>query len=266
MTEQARGDFIDGLVRERRGPIEVLRIDRPEARNALNGSVMAGLANGLYEADRDPEVRAVVITATGDRAFCSGMDLRDFAAGTTASAEIERGRERYRTFIRSGVETPVIGAANGTAVAGGFELLLACDMTVAAETAKFGLPEVKRGLMATGGGMFLGRRIPPAVAYELTLTGELIDSERALALGLVNRVVPPDEVLDAAIDLAEQIAGNGPIAVRTTKHLVRQSMVLTPEELWDEQDRVRDQVFGSDDAKEGARAFVERRDPVWTGR
>src|SRR4030088_2919531 len=157
--------------RERRGAIQTLRINRPEARNALNTAVISGIGLGIEEADADAGVRAVIITATGDRAFCAGMDLRGFAEGTgeAASADDRRGMAAYTRFIREGVKNPVIEAPNATAVAGGFELLMACDMVIASTEAKFGLPEVKRALFPAGGGVFLSRRIPLAVAFELTL-------------------------------------------------------------------------------------------------
>jgi enoyl-CoA hydratase len=171
----------------------------------------------------------------------------------------------FGRFVRGDVAVPVVGAANATAVAGGFELLLGCDVVVASEAARFGLPEVRRGLFAAGGGVFLSTRIPLAPALELTLTGDPIDAARAYALGLVNQVVAPDEVLDAAIDLAERIARNGPLAVRATKKLVR-TAATDAEAAWALHAELQPAVFGSDDAKEGATAFIEKRDPVWTGR
>lgn len=256
------------LERERRGAIAMLRINRPEARNALSPAVISGIGLGIAEADADPEVRAIILTGTGDRAFCAGMDLKAFATGdNVATTEDEhRGREEFMRFKRDGVSKPLVGAANATAVAGGFELLLDCDLVVAAEEAHFGLPEVKRGLLPAGGGVFLGRRIPRAVALELTLTGDTIDAQRALALGLVNRVVPQERVLDEAVAIAERIASNGPLAVRATKQLVDSAMVDPPDEVRHLQENLQAEVFGSDDAKEGAAAFVEGRDPVWTGR
>jgi len=160
---------------------------------------------------------------------------------------------------------PVVGAANATAVAGGFEVLLGCDVVVASDRAVFGLPEVKRGLFAAGGGVFIATRIPLAVALELTLTGDPISADRALALGLVNVVVPPEEVMGAALRMAMRIARNGPLALRATKELVRTAStdLARAKEL---QDSWQPQVFGSADAREGATAFIERRDPVWTGR
>lgn len=254
--------------RERRGSIQILRINRPEARNSLNAAVISGIGLGVEEAMADPDVRAVVITATGDRAFCAGMDLRSFAEGTsgTRSDEDVRGGEAYQRFLHDGVSKPVIGAANATAVAGGFELLLGCDMAVVSEKAMFGLPEVKRALFPAGGGIFLSRRIPRAIALELVLTGDYIDAERALELGLVNKVVAPDQVLDEAIALAERIAANGPLGVQVAKRLVLAAAEKPAPEVWAMQAELQPSVFGSEDAKEGATAFIERRDPVWKGR
>jgi enoyl-CoA hydratase/carnithine racemase len=255
------------LERERRGNVEILRINRPEARNALNAAVIEGIGRGIEECDADLEVRAVVITGTGDRAFCAGMDLRGFATGDDASdGDNGGGTAAYLRFMREGAGKPVIGAANATAVAGGFELLLACDMIVASSDAKFGLPEVKRALFPAGGGVFLGRRIPLAVALELTLTGETFDAQRAAALNLVNHVVDAEDVLDEALALAERIAANGPLAVQVTKRLVRAAAFLPADDVWQLQEQLQAGVFGSEDAREGAAAFIEKRSPVWKHR
>ncbi len=253
---------------EQRGAVRILRINRPEARNALNSAVMAGIGNGVAAAEADPDVGAVIITGTGDRAFCAGMDLRGFASGSGGAqgSEDRTGAEAYIRFIREGIAKPVIGAANATAIAGGFELLLACDMAVASSAARFGFPEVKRALFPAGGGVFLSRRIAIAVALELTLTGDLIDAERALALGLVNRVVAPEDVLHQAVALAEAVTANGPLAVKAIKTLVRAAATQPPSEVWALQGELQQGVFGSEDAREGAAAFVERRSPVWKGR
>ncbi|SDH54264.1 enoyl-CoA hydratase-related protein [Pseudonocardia oroxyli] len=253
---------------ERRGSVQILRINRPEARNALNTDVVVGLGTEIEKADDDREIRSIVLTATGDRAFCAGMDLRGFAEGRNGarSPEDERGLAAYQRFVRKGVGTPVIGAANATAVAGGFELLLACDMVVASSTARFGLPEVKRSLFAAGGGVFLGGRIPLAIALELTLTGDYVEAERAYQLGLINRVVGPERVLEEAILLAEVVAANGPLGVRATKQLVRAAAGAPADDVWRMQDAIQPSVFASVDAKEGASAFVEKRAPVWQGR
>ena len=207
-----------------------------------------------------------MLTGTGDRAFCAGMDLRDFAAGAEEGNGGPDALYGFWRLIKGEVTVPVIGAVNATAVAGGFELLLGCDLIVASSEAKFGLPEVKRGLFPAGWGTFLGTRIPLSVALEMTLTGDSIDAERAYQLGLVNAVVAPGDVLATAISFAERIAANGPLGVtadqgagpprrRPTRRGPRAGIA-------DWQSR----VFSSEDAKEGAIAFVERRTPVWKGR
>jgi len=251
------------LVTERRGHVVVLRLNRPDVRNALSADLIGQLGLALLDAERDAEIRCAVLTGTGEKAFCAGLDLKDFAASGTPNPDPEGGAA-FQRLLRGDVEVPFVGAANGAAVAGGFELLLGCDVVVAAEEATFGLPEVKRGLFAPFGSVVAGSRIPRAVALELTLTGDPIDASRALALGLVNQVVPRDGVLDAAIELAERIAGNAPLAVQATRDVVRLASTDAPA-AWERQGEWVPKVFGSNDAREGASAFVERRAPVWTG-
>jgi enoyl-CoA hydratase len=253
------------LVTEQRDAVRVLRLNRPEARNALSPELLGDIGRGMVAAEADPDTRCVVLTGTGDRAFCAGMDLRAFAEGGSPTAGAEDGMAGFVRFTRGDLEIPVVGAANATAVAGGFELLLGCDVVVASSEAKFGVPEVKRGLFAAGGGVFLGTRIPLAVALEFLLTGDLVDAERARSLGLVNEVVAPDQVLDAAIAMATRIAANGPLALAATKKLARTAVTdaAAAAELMKEW---QPKVFNSEDAKEGATAFIERRDPVWKGR
>src|SRR5262249_31106279 len=169
---------------ERRDAVLVARLNRPDARNALTPSLLAGIGRAAVEAEGDPDVRVLLVTGTGDRAFCAGMDLRAFAQGD----EIGGSLDDYHRLIGGGLTIPVIGAANGTAVGGGLELLLGCDVIVASADARFGFPEVKRGLFPAGGGTFIATRIPLGIALEMTLTGELIDAARAYELGLVNTV------------------------------------------------------------------------------
>jgi len=255
----------DELVQERRGAVLVARLNRPDARNALTPDMIRGIGGAITDAETDPEIGAVVLTGTGDRAFCAGMDLRAFAAGgETALGDDDATRAFFR-LLDGAVTIPVVGAANATAVAGGFELLLGCDVIVASSEAEFGLPEVKRGLFPAGNGTFLGSRVALGVALEMTLTGDSMSAVRAYDLGLVNAVVPPDEVLTRALAVAERIAANGPLGVRAVKELVR----LGISDPAGARERVRewqDVVFNSEDAKEGATAFVERRPPVWRGR
>lgn len=242
------------------GTSRVIRIDRPHVSNALDTETMAALATALLDAETDHKVRCVVLTGTGPKAFCAGLDLKAFAAdrqrGPDGSAGIDVVTKR--TYGK-----PLISAVNGAAVAGGFELMLASDLAVAAEHAIFALPQVKRGLVAAGGGTGIAAHLPLAVAMEITLTGEPISARRAFELGLVNRVVPAEDVLDTALALADVIGANGPLAVATTKRLVRESVHLTD---WKRLDEIVEPVFASQDALEGSRAFLERRTPQWIGR
>jgi len=246
------------LVVERRDALTVITIDRAEARNALDPDTMHGIGEALLDARAEPGVRAVILTGTGDRAFCSGMDLRAFAGG---GVKLDPARPGLEVLSEGGYPKPVIAAVNGAAVGGGFELALGCDLIVAADHARFGLPEVRRGLVPGGGGTRLPRRIPLAVALELGLTGEYIDAARALDLGLVNRVVPQAELMDSALELAGLVARNAPLALSVTKKLMMQEAEGTA--LEDVQAAAR-HVFESPDALEGARAFAERREPRWT--
>jgi enoyl-CoA hydratase/carnithine racemase len=254
------------VVIEQRGVAQVIRINRPEARNALSHQVTAALGYAIEAAEADPAIRVIVVTGTGDRAFSAGMDLREFSEGRAAGESDRRGHESYMRFIREGYRKPVIGAANATAAGGGFELLLACDLIIASDSASFSLPEVSRGLFPAAGGVHLGRKIATAVALELILTGKPIDAYRALQLGLVNRVVPAARVLTEALDLAEIIGRNGPLAVQVAKELAVFAADSTKAEAWQRQDTLRPVVYESYDAREGARAFIEKRDPNWSSR
>jgi enoyl-CoA hydratase/carnithine racemase len=255
---------VDELVREQQGPVMILRLNRPEARNALTPPLIKAIGAAMMEAEDDESTRVVVFTGTGDRAFCAGMDLRSFADGQDMGIDNEWGRA-YSRLLRGEMAMPVIGAANGSALAGGLELLLGCDLIVLSEGAKLGLPEVKRGLIPGGGGTFLGLRIPLGIALEMALTGESIDAVRAKELGLANAVVPHDRVLPTALAYAEQIAANGPLGVRAVKELVRLAVVDAPG-AWQRLEEWLPTVFGSEDAREGAMAFVEKRPPAWVGR
>ena len=253
------------LVRERRGALSLLRLNRPDARNSLTSSLVDALGTALLEAEADPGVRAIVLTGTGERAFCSGMDLRSFSEGDVPGATAGASTEAFYRLLRGEVHVPVIGAANGSAVAGGLELLLGCDVVIASSEARFGLPEVKRGLFAAGGGTLIGNRIPTAIALELTLTGDLVDAARAYEVGLVNAVVAPDAVWATALDMAERIAANGPLGLAASKELVRLS-ASDPAAARQRMAEWSSVVFASEDAMEGARAYMDKRDPEWKGR
>jgi len=254
------------LVLEGRGPIVVARLNRPEARNALTPSLLGAIGRAAVEADADPESRVLVITGTGDRAFCAGMDLRAFAAGgDDVFAGDPDAMTNYWRLLRGDLSIPVVGAANGAAVGGGLELLLGCDIVVASTDARFGFPEIQRGLFPAGRGTLLATRVPTAFALELTLTGDLITADRAHEIGLVNAVVPAAEVMTAALAYADRLAANAPLGLAAIKELVHLG-VKDPERWETRAVELQQAVFASEDAKEGATAFIEQRAPVWRGR
>jgi enoyl-CoA hydratase/carnithine racemase len=264
------------LEREQHGLVQVLTLNRPEAANSLNPQLIRDLGAAFAEIATDDATQVVVLTGAGDRIFCAGMDLRAFSERSDPPADdAPQGADGEDAATRADVTVafdfknpsakPVIAAVNGAAVGGGFELALACDLVVAADTARFGLPEVKRGLLAGGGGTLLGTRLPLSLALEIALTGELVPAAQAAEWGLVNRVVPAEGVLATALALAETIAANGPLAIRMTKLLVRRAVLDDPKRGWGTPEELT-AVFGSEDAKEGAMAFMEKRAPVWRGR
>lgn len=238
----------------------LLTINRPAQGNSLDMACMRDIGQALADAQDDDSIRCIVLTGAGERAFCSGMDLKSFAAG---GIDIDDGRTGLEIFTHKIYPKPIIAAVNGTAVGGGFELILACDLAVTAEHAKFALTEVKYGFVAAGGGTRLPRRIPLAIALELGLTGSFIDAHRAYELGLVNRVVASSQVVTEALALASRIAANGPLALRVTKQLMMEEVGAGP---WERIIELCTPVFHSEDAKEGARAFAEKRTPVWKNR
>ncbi|MFJ2667620.1 enoyl-CoA hydratase-related protein [Nocardia fluminea] len=254
----------DELLVDRHGSILTIRLNRPKARNALTPSMIHHIGAAARDAESDPEVRAVLITGTGDRAFCAGMDLQAFADGASFGGD-DPDYLAYQKLSSGALTVPVVAAANGSAIGGGLELLLGCDVIVAADTATFGLPEVKRGLFPGGSGTAIAQRIPLGVALELTLTGDPITAARAYDLGLVNAVSSAEETFDTALVFAERIAANAPLGLAACKELVRMS-VTAPTRTRERLSHWQSEVFSSEDAKEGARAFFEKRTPVWQGR
>jgi enoyl-CoA hydratase len=249
------------LERERRGRVEILRLNRPEARNAINEELTHALEAALDEIEQDRDAWCVVLTGAGP-VFSAGADLKEVASGRGKHIATRRGG--FAGIVERTIDKPLIAAVNGPALAGGFEIVLACDLVVAAESATFGLPEVTRGLVALGGGPIrLAKRIALAAAFELVLTGDPIPAARAHELGLVNRVVPDGHVTDDAVALAERIGQNSPGAVRVSKRLLLDSVDLTTDQAWARSNALAKDVWKSADAIEGATAFAEKRAPVW---
>ncbi len=251
------------VISERRDGVLVLTLNRPEARNAIDLETAEAIAEALEQLDRDDAVTVGVLTGAG-KGFSAGMDLKAFAAGGPAPWLEDRG---FAGIARRSARKPLIAAVEGFALAGGFEIVLACDLIVAARGAQFGLPEVRRSLVAAGGALLrLPRRIPYHVAMELALTGEPIDAERGAALGLVNRVCEPGGALAVALDLAESVRAGGPLALIAAKQILEEQWDWPTQEMWERQAVIVDPVFSSEDAREGAQAFADKRSAVWRGR
>jgi enoyl-CoA hydratase len=262
--EAVAGSTSDGtaVLAERRGRVLVVTINRPEQRNAVNAAVAAGIAAALDQLDAEGELSVGVLTGAG-KGFCAGMDLKAFVAGESPRA----GDRGFAGIAQRASEKPLIAAVEGFAMAGGLEIALACDLIVAARGARLALPEVKRSLVAAAGGLLrLPRVLPRNVATELALTGEPITAERAYELGMVNRLTEPGAALDAALELAEGIATNGPLALAATKRILSASLNWPASEFFERQAEIAEPVMSSQDAREGARAFAEKRAPVWQGR
>jgi enoyl-CoA hydratase len=245
------------VLTERRGRVLLITLNRPEAMNSINGALSHGLWDAIQDLNSDPGLTAGVLTGTG-RGFSSGMDLKAFARGEDIGPMME--------FIQKGAEKPLIGAIEGFALAGGLELALSCDLLVASKGTKLGIPEVNVGLFAAGGGLL---RLPSRVGYgramEMAITGDPITAEEAAELGLVARLVEKGTAVDAAMALAERVAKNAPLAVAASKQLIKATQGVTEAEFWKIQGALQASVFTSNDAKEGPKAFAEKRAPEWTG-
>ena len=252
----------DPVLTERRDGVLLITLNRPDARNAVNLALAEGVAAALDALDADDALTVGVLAGTG-RGFSAGMDLKAFVAGERPYV----GDRGFAGITQRAARKPLIAAIEGFALAGGFEIALACDLIVAARGARLGVPEVKRSLVAAAGALLrLPRRMPYGVAMELALTGEPILAERAYELGVVNRLAEAGGAVDAALALAGEIARNGPLALAATKAILEAQFDWSEEEFWARQGEISDPVFGSEDAREGATAFAEKRDPVWKGR
>lgn len=245
------------VLTEQRGRVLLITLNRPDARNAINGALSSGLVAAIEQLDSDPGLTVGVLTGAG-KGFSSGMDLKAFAAGEDIGPMM--------TFIRNGSNKPLIGAVEGFAVAGGLELALTCDLLVASAGAKLGIREVKVGLFAAGGGL---QRLPARVGFsramEMAITGDHITAEQALEAGMLARVSEPGQAVDVALDLAAAVAVNAPLAVAASKKLIWTALDTNEDDFYKVQGELQGPVFTSNDAKEGPRAFAEKREPNWTG-
>ncbi len=240
--------------------IMIITINRPEAKNAMTKAASEAIAAALTELDDRADLRVGIITGAGGT-FCSGMDLKGFLRGELPHVS---GRG-FGGIVQKSADKPLIAAVDGYALAGGLEVAIACDMIVANENAKFGIPEVKRGLAAAAGGLMrLPKKIPPHIAMELALTGDFIDTKRAYELGMINRITS-GPALEGALELARIIAGNGPLAVKKSKQVMVESHAWSEAEMWKKQTETLGNLFATNDAREGAAAFAEKRKPNWTG-
>lgn len=242
--------------------VRLLTLNRPRVRNAIDLATALAIEAGLDEFEASPELRVLVLAGQGST-FCAGMDLKAFLRGERPST----AKGGFAGLVERTITKPIIAAVEGPAIAGGFELVLACDMVVAASDATFGLPEVKRGLVAGGGGLMrLSERLPVHRALQLALTGAVISADQAAEWGLLNQLTERGQAVNAALDLAEAITANGPLALAATKRIVRESAHWPPEESFTRQRELSEPVRATDDAREGASAFLEKRAPRWQGR
>jgi len=261
MTDNNAGEE-QPVLTERRGNVLLITLNRPAVRNAVNAALAAGVAGALEELDADEGLSVGVLTGTGGF-FSAGMDLGAFVRGESPWF----GDRGFAGIAQRSAEKPLIAAIEGFALAGGMEIALACDLIVAAKGAKLGIPEAKRSLVAAGGALLrMPKRMPYHVVMELALTGDPQPAERFEEFGLVNHLAEPGSALDVALELAGRIAGNGPLALIATKRILQEQFDWTSTEMWDRQGAISGPVFASEDAKEGAAAFKEKREPVWQGR
>lgn len=261
----------DAVLVETRGHVMLVTINRPEARNAVNRHVHEGVGDALAAADGDAEIRCVIVTGAGDKAFCAGADLVALSRGE-ALAPDDKVKQAwgFAGLVAHAISKPVIACVNGDAFGGGLEITLACDLAVVVDSARFGLPEPKRGLFAAAGGVFrLPEQLPKKIAMEMILTGDPISAERALALGLVNILAPREGLLDAAFALAERISVNAPLSVQASKRMaqgIANGKVAREESAWAQNRAESKIVFTSEDSREGPTAFAQKRAPVWKAR
>ncbi len=249
---------------ETRGHLGIITINRPEARNAVNAAVASGIEAALDQAEADDDIWVLVLTGAGP-VFSAGADLKAIASGEASGLTTERGG--FAGLVARQRTKPLIAAVDGPALAGGTEIVLACDMVVASTGARFGVPEVKRSLVAAGGALFrLPQKLPANIAAELLLTGDPISAERAYQFGLVNVLCEPGEALDRALELAERIAVNAPLAVRESLAVMTSTRDASDEEAFAESNRAMARLAATEDFGEGPLAFIEKRDPVWKGR
>jgi enoyl-CoA hydratase len=250
------------VVAERRGDTLLITLNRPEVRNAVNAALAAGVAGALDALDSDESLSVGVLTGAGGF-FCAGMDLGAFVKGESPWF----GDRGFAGIAQRASRKPLIAAIEGFAVAGGMEIALACDLIVAAKGAKLGIPEATRSLVAAGGALLrLPRRMPYHVVMELALTGDTMPADRFHEFGVVNRLVEPGSAVDVALELAERLAKNGPLALAASKRILQEQYDWSSADMWEKQGAISGPVFASEDAKEGANAFKEKRDPVWQGR
>jgi crotonobetainyl-CoA hydratase len=255
----------EGLLVERVGKTMILTLNRPEAGNSINGEVAWGLESSLNIAEADPDVAVVILTGAGEKIFCGGMDLKHLSQFGNKGVNFEG--HGFAGFAERWFPKPIIAAINGSAMGGGTEFALACDLVVAAEHAKFGLPEVKRGILAAAGGPIrLARQIPTKIAAEILLTGDSITAQRAYEIGMINKIVAMDKLREEALALADRIIANAPVPVRAAKELMYQSFDLSLKDSFALSLKLKEKVYLTDDSKEGPRAFAEKREPQWTGR